>query len=191
MILSYLSKQCAQFRGSGDLGAPVAHYSVWSWQKWLKGSCQEMWFYLPQTGAEQSWQQQHLHLTRDGLDQDKWNYVFLSFCQAPYLSESMQLSPPRGEREEMWVQPLQVNSNWTPSILPFRFGIEWNFLLTGRICSIEGAAEITARQLSLKPNINSVTACAFLSVNDNISLEVGNLSVDTVELSVCTWNLVI
>jgi len=66
-----------------------------------------MWFYLPQTGVEQSWQQQHLHLTRDGLDQDKWNYVFLPFCQAPYLSESMQPSQTWGEQEEMWVQPLE------------------------------------------------------------------------------------
>lgn len=56
-----------------------------------------MRFYLPQTGVEPSWQQQHLHLTWDEFDQDKWNYVFLPFCQAPYLSESMQLSPnPQG-----------------------------------------------------------------------------------------------
>ncbi len=79
-----------------------------------------MRFYLPQTGVEQSWQQQHLHLTWDGLDQDKWNYVSLPFCQAPYLSESKELSPTRqGEKEEMWVQSLQVHSNWTLSILPF------------------------------------------------------------------------
>lgn len=95
--------------------APLARYFVCHWQKWLKGSCQEMRFYLLPKGVEQSWQQQHLHLAWDGLDQDKWNYVFLPFCQAPYLSESMQLSPTRGEREEMWAQSLQVNSNWTLS----------------------------------------------------------------------------
>lgn len=32
-----------------------------------------------------------MRLTWDGLDQDKWNYVFLPFCQEPYLLESMQL----------------------------------------------------------------------------------------------------
>lgn len=138
-----------------------------------------MRFYLPQTGVEQGWQQQHLHLTWDGLDQDKWNYVFLPFCQAPYLSESMQLSPTRGggEQEEMWVQLLQVNSNWTLSLLPFKFGIKWNFFLTGRKCSIEGGAAITVRQLSLKLYINSVTVCTFLSVNDKLSLWIWNLSV--------------
>lgn len=99
--------------------APLAHSSVWHLQKWLKGSCQQMRFYLPQTGVEPSWQQQHLHLTWDEFDQDKWNYVFLPFCQAPYLSESMQLPPTHGEREGMRVLPVQVNSNWTLSILPF------------------------------------------------------------------------
>lgn len=120
-----------------------------------------MRFYLLQTGVEQSWQQQHLHLTWDGLDQDKWNYVFLPFCQAPYLSESMQLSPSRGEREEMWIAIAGRYSNWTLSILPFKSGVKWNFFLTGRKYTREGATEITVRQLNLKLYINSVTVCAF------------------------------
>lgn len=163
---------------------PLAQCSVWHYQKWLKGSCQEMWFYLPQTGVEQGWQQQHLHLSWDGLDQDKWNYVFLPFCQAPYLSESMQLSPTQREQEEMWAQSLQVNRNWTLSILPFKSGIKWNFFLTGRKYSII-AAEITVRQLSFKLYINSVTVCAFHSVNDKMSLWIWNLSVLIQSSSLC------
>lgn len=150
-----------------------------------------MRFYLLQTGVEQSWQQQHLHLMWDGLDQDKWNYVFLPFCQAPYLSESMQLSPSRGEQEEMWIAIAGRYSNWTLSILPFKSGVKWNFFLTGRKYTREGATEITVRQLNLKLYINSVTVCASLRQWQNVTLNLKSVCVDTVKLSMCTWNLVI